>query len=195
MKIYFPQFIVLLDFSQFTKEKGNWDFWSPFLDLLVVKLWGESFRHCRWEKRTQFMIKLPIFKENICSYLYNSFLGWLPCCLPNCPIVFGTNLTCLPTPCFARIISNMQKYFLNLWSIPIFFYSVICPDILINVLENCIVFVIWAVWALFNFDLDKQKQRFLVWSFTENGSIISFHGGIWSKINKFKTTKDLSFQK
>ena len=31
--------------------------------------------------------------------------------------------------------------------------------------------------ALFNFYLER-KQRFSLWSFTENASFISFHGGI-----------------
>ena len=49
----------------------------------------------------------------------------------------------------------------------------------------------------FNFYL-KQKQRFSIWSFTENANFISFHGRIlsrYSEINKFKTSKDLTFQK
>ena len=53
---------------------------------------------------------------------------------------------------------------------------------------DCIIFLIWAACVLFNFDL-KQIQWFLVWSFTENTSFISFHGTIWFKnsgTNKFK---------
>ena len=49
----------------------------------------------------------------------------------------------------------------------------------------------------FNFNL-KKKHRFSIRSFAENALFISFHEGIWSRyseINKFKTSKDLSFQK
>ena len=41
-----------------------------------------------------------------------------------------------------------------------------------------------------------SSERFSFWSFTENTSFITFHGGIWSghsQINKFKISKDLSF--
>ena len=58
-----------------------------------------------------------------------------------------------------------------------------------NMLEDSIVFLIWAAWVLFIFNL-KQKQQFSVWSFPENVSFISFHGGNrsrYSDINKFKT--------
>ena len=51
---------------------------------------------------------------------------------------------------------------------------------------NCLI-------DLFNFYL-KQKQKFSVWSFTENASFVSFHGKIWlinSKINKLKLRKNL----
>ena len=64
-----------------------------------------------------------------------------------------------------------------------------------NLLEDCIL--IWAGWVLFSFYL-KQKQRFSVWSFTENASFISFNAGIWyvySEMNKFEISKDLTFQK
>ena len=43
-----------------------------------------------------------------------------------------------------------------------------------------------------------SKSRFSVWSMTENAFFISMHGDIWSRyfeINKFKISKDLSFQK
>ena len=145
---------------------------------------------CRRERRTQFVIKLPVFKES--SYLYNNFVCW------DCaPELYLEKTTCLSSPRFAWILSNRQKYFLNLWSIQIFFTFGIGPDILIKVLEDCIVFLIWAAWTLLNFHL-KQKRRFSVWSFTENASFISVHGGIWSKyseVNRFKTSKGLSFQK
>ena len=61
-------------------------------------------------------------------------------------------------PCFARIRPNMQ-YFPNNWSMQGFFNSGIGPDILMNFLTNCIIFLIWAAWILFNFYL-KQKQIF-----------------------------------
>ena len=41
------------------------------------KLWEESFRHSMLVgvKVTQFTIKLPVFKEKKCSYLYNNFMS------------------------------------------------------------------------------------------------------------------------
>ena len=66
-----------------------------------------------------------------------------------------------------------------------------------NALEDCIVFLIWAAWVLLNFYL-KQTQQFWAWGFTEDTSLISFPGGIWSRyseISKLKTSKGLSFQK
>ena len=70
------------------------------------------------------------------------------------------------------------------------------PDFLMNVLEDCIIFLIWAAWLLFDFYL-KQKQRFSV-TFTENVSFFPLHVEIWfrySELNTFKISKHLSFQK
>ena len=102
--------------------------------------------------------------------------------------VFETKQTSLATPRFPRFLPNMQ-YFPNHWSRPIFF-SGIGPDILMSVLEDCIIFLIWAALVLLNFCLIKNK--FLVWSFTNNGSFISFHGGIcsrYSEINKCEISR------
>ena len=38
-----------------------------------------------------------------------------------------------------------------------FFIFGIGPDILMNVLGDCVIFLLWAVWALFNFILSKNK--------------------------------------
>ena len=78
-----------------------------------------------------------------------------------------------------------------------FFISGIIPDILMNVLEDCVIIFAWAALTLFTFYL-KQKQRCLIWSFTENVNFISSHGKTLSRyleINKFKTSKNLTFQK
>ena len=61
--------------------------------------------------RTQFTVKLPVFKEKKCYLLYKNIVCW------GCAVsqtVFGTNLTFMPTIRFARILSNMLKHFLNL---------------------------------------------------------------------------------
>ena len=42
-----------------------------------------------------------------------------------------------------------------------FFTSGIGPDILMNVLEDRIIFLIWAAWVLLDYYL-KQKQKFSV---------------------------------
>ena len=59
------------------------------------------------------------------------------------PNVFETNQICSPTTRFARILPNI-KNFLHHWSMQIFFTSEIDPDILMNVLEDCIILLIWA---------------------------------------------------
>ena len=56
-------------------------------------------------------------------------------------------------------------------------------DILINVLKECIVFLIWTAWGLFNFYF---KQRLSIWSFTKNTSFISFHREISFTYSKIK---------
>ena len=76
------------------------------------------------------MIKLPVFKEKRCSYLYNNFVYW-DCAASQIPQLYlKKKKTFLPTARFAWILSNMQKE--------------TDPDILINVLKDCIVFPLWA---------------------------------------------------
>ena len=118
---------------------------------------------------------------------------------PEHPTIFGTNQTCLRTPRFVQILPNMQ-YFPNHWWLQIFFFtSAIGPDILIKV----VTFLVWAACVLFNFYI-KQKQKFSVWSFTENATFISFHEGIcsvtkahWkkcrSRLGNFKHNKVVCF--
>ena len=56
-----------------------------------------------------------------------------------------------------------------------------------NVLEDCIIFLVWAACVLFSFYF-KLKQSYSVWSFNENANFISFHGRSLpgcSEINKF----------
>ena len=78
-----------------------------------------------------------------------------------------------------------------------FFTSEIGPDILMNVLEDCIIFLIWTACVLLSFSL-KQEQVFLVYSLTKNTSFISFHGKTalgTQKYISFKKRKDLYFPK
>ena len=63
---------------------------------------------------------------------------------PRPPTVFGTNLTYLPMHRFAQILYSIQKYFPIHWLIHIFFTCGIGPDILMNMLQDYIVFLIWA---------------------------------------------------
>ena len=68
-----------------------------------------------------------------------------------------------------------------------FFTSGISPDILMNVLEDCIIFLIWVACTLFNF-YRKQKQTYLVWKFNQNANFISIYRRIfsgYSEVNKF----------
>ena len=83
-------------------------------------------------RETQFIIKLPVFKERKCSYLYNNCvsLNESKNCkiflklhhLPDPPTVFRLNLACLSMLPFARVLSGIQKYFPKHWSINFFFY-------------------------------------------------------------------------
>ena len=64
---------------------------------------------------------------------------------PGVPTVFGTNLTCLTTPRFARISFRYAKRFVNPQSIQIVLTSGIGTGIFwINVLEDRIEFLTWA---------------------------------------------------
>ena len=66
-----------------------------------------------------------------------------------------------------------------------------------NMLEDCTTFHIWAAWILFNFYL-QLKQRFSVWSYTENISFISSHERIscrYSETNNPNRSKDLENNK
>ena len=129
------------------------------------ELWGESFRHSMFvgKMRTQVMIKLPVFiRKNAHNYITilcqfkegkNCKIFLVLHRLGDSPTVFGTDLTYFPTSKFNCIFSSIQKYFHSHWSIRIFFTSGIGRDILMNVFEDCIVFVIWTAWVLFNFNI------------------------------------------
>ena len=119
--------------------------------------------------RMQFMIKLPVFKWknvlNIAILFAEVVLLYLK-----------QTLTCLPMLHFVQILSNMKNFFLNIWSIQIFFTCGIDP--------------IWAAWALFNFYL-KQKQQ-IFWLICLKIALYSLFGQpelclifILSKNNKF----------
>ena len=109
------------------------------------------------------------------------------------PTKFGTRETCSPRTVHSSwILSNMES-FLDHWSV--LFTSGICPDVLMNVLEDCIIVLIRAALALFDFYL-KQKKRFSVWIVSENTYSISFHWRIWSRyseISKFKKNQTIVF--
>ena len=66
-----------------------------------------------------------------------------------------------------------------------------------HLFEDNIIFPVSAAEVLFNFYL-KQKQRFSVWSFTENACLVPLHQKIWSrysKWNKLKISKELYLSK
>ena len=116
------------------------------------------------------MIKLPVFKDKKCSYLYNNFVCW-DCAASQIPQLyleknnfFANASICLDSFQYIKIFSE------SLISSDFSTFGT-GPDILINVLEDCVVFLIWTGLALFNFHF-KQKQRFSVWRFTENASFI-----------------------
>ena len=104
-----------------------------------LKLWRWSFRHSMFVGErvgTQFMIKLPVFMKKKCSN------------------IFGTNRTCLLINHCAQMFPNIKRYFRNQW---FFFTSGIGTDILMNMLEGWIVFLIWEAWVLI-FILIKNFQ-------------------------------------
>ena len=59
-----------------------------------------------------------------------------------------------------------------------------------NVLKGCIIFLTWAA----RFFYLKQKQKFSVWSFTENASFISFDMGSWSIYSDFGLNTEVQKQ-
>ena len=80
---------------------------------------------------------------------------------PDCITVSVTNHTYSSTP---RLFSDSFLYAMIFYQSLIdadFFTSEIGPDILMNVLEDCIIFLIWAACVLLSFSL-KQEQVFLV---------------------------------
>ena len=127
------------------------------------------------EKGTQFVVKLPVFRKNKCSYLRNDssqFKCWEYCFQAllrvkiakifqglrprEAPTVFGTNQLCYQCLDLLGFFSVCNIFpIIDLCS---FFTSEIGPDIPMNVLEDCIILLIWAAWCLFNFYL-KQNQR------------------------------------
>ena len=148
----------------------RWVFLAQFLGKRGINL------GLKWQCSRK--INVLIYIKQFCVSLNEGkictiFLGLH--CLPDPITEFEINLTCLPSPCFARILCNMQKYFSNHWSIQMFFTSGIGYNILVDVCEDYILFLISADYVLFNFYL-KQKQQLPVWSFAENASFISFHG-------------------
>ena len=89
----------------------------------------------------------------------------------NPATAFRTNLTRLSTPrlnlnlhCLHLLICNNISKLID--QCRFFFPSGIGYDILLSVLEYCIMVIIWAAWILFDSHL-KQKQRFSSKNFTE----------------------------
>ena len=94
------------------------------------------------------------------------------------PSIFETNQTISKRFALLRVFP-IRNLFLIIDQCRFYFTSGIDPVILMKEFEDYIIFFIWEACFLFNFYL-KQKQRFLVCSFTENAFFISFHEGIWS---------------
>ena len=115
------------------------------------------------------MIKLPVFKKKKCSYLYNSFVPLQEILFSN--LNYSKNCKIFLGLCY---ISNPRLYLkqtklvrLRLALLGFFpicnnifpvidqcrfcFTSGIGPGTPMNVLEDCIIFLIWAAWVLFTF--------------------------------------------
>ena len=145
-----------------------------------VKLWGESFRHSLFVGESgghKFWLNCPFSKKrNALTYVTIFFveivLSLRPLkCIWNKPNLPANTSSCSDFLQYAKIFTKSL--------IHSDLTSGISTDILINVLEDCTVFIILALWALFDFHL-KQQQQFSVWIFTENASFVSFQGGIRS---------------
>ena len=89
-------------------------------------------------------------------------------------------------------IAYTSRYAINIsWNIGqcrFFVASGIDHGILIDLFEDCAVYLIWTAWVLFDFYL-KQKQMFSVWSYSNNVSFISFHGAIWCRYSEINNLK------
>ena len=134
------------------------------------------------------MINLSVFKRKICSYLFNNLNFSSINDIKNYKIFLGLHHQPTPPPRLHNCIWNKQH---------LFAYKLLCSDsslyavILLSiidqcrlfylwdrrwisdVLEGCIILLIWAAWVLFNFYL-KQKKKVFSWSLTENASFIYF---------------------
>ena len=107
----------------------------------------------------------PVLKERKCLHLYNNFVSVkmkeklqnfleaaLPPKPPNCiwnkPALFVNTSLCSDSFQYGKILSQSLIY-------PDFFTSGMGPDIFVNMLWDCIVFLIWTAWVLFDFILSK----------------------------------------
>ena len=145
-----------------------------------VKLWGESFRHSLFVGESgghKFWLNCPFSKKrNALTYVTIFFVEI---------VLSPRSLNCIWNK--PNLPANTSSWSDFLQYAKIFRKSLIhsdltsgiSTDILINVLEDCTLFLILALWALFDFHL-KQQQQFSVWIFTENASFVSFQGGIRS---------------
>ena len=133
-------------------------------------LWFHILLNCErslfvGERVTQFLIKLPVFMEKKCLCLFI----WQFCV----SLIEGKKWKIF------HIIDQCRSFFLGGGGMerergrPWFS-------------DDCVgKFLIWAAWVSSNYYL-KEKQRFSVWSFTENTSFIPFLGGIWCRYSELK---------
>ena len=115
---------------------------------------------------------------------------------PDCTA--GTNHNYFTIFYFLLFFPICNGYFLIIDQCISFFISVIDTDIWTNVLDDCIIFLIWAAGVLLNFDL-KQKQRFsaLLRMSLSSPSVEEFGLVFFTYIskNKKKNTKTIQVSK
>ena len=111
-------------------REGNWDFWSPlpWFHLLLGVFQAQLV--CRRERRIHFMIKLPVFKENVLIYITPLFAEVvLPPRPPNC-IWNKLVCQCLTLLGFFPICKNILWIFKQL---RFFFASGVSPILVIGI--------------------------------------------------------------
>ena len=97
-------------------------------------------------------ILLPSFNESKNIKIFLEVVPTLrfPKCVWNKPHLFT----------FARILPICNNIFIIIDQCRFFFFtSGIGPGNMINVLEDCIMFLIWTAWVLFNFYLKQKKKK------------------------------------
>ena len=149
----------------------NWDFWSPidFTFCEIVRIVFQAQYVCRRERGTHFMIKLPVYQKKEVLIFKQQFCVSLSAGNTISKLKIGEKFSwcCNSPPRSTNSISEKPDLLTN---------TSLCSDS-----SQYAIFSQSLVTADFFYFLGslkfylKQKEKFSVWSFTENASFMSFH--------------------